>query len=216
MEKQQLNRVEKITKLNSRYYLVSICGRYYILDYANPKNYKDYLVGLFPERLNSYDIFDVTDDKNIFLKKGKNYKVTTKGATIFLFLYLIHITIFPNNINLAYLTRSEYIYNHISLFLILNIIIFIGILLYLNMTTKEIELSKYESRKLFNSKPRNRKWLTYISSLIISYLALWILAIFGTNYCNLILFGFIFSNCLLLIKFIEFQPSLNGKIYYIK
>ncbi|TEB47221.1 hypothetical protein C6N09_07505, partial [Streptococcus agalactiae] len=52
--------------------------------------------------------------------------------------------------------------------------------------------------------------------LIISYLALWILAIFGTNYCNLILFGFIFSNCLLLIKFIEFQPSLNGKIYYIK
>ncbi|RJX42957.1 hypothetical protein DPH46_10775, partial [Streptococcus agalactiae] len=99
---------------------------------------------------------------------------------------------------------------------ILNIIIFIGILLYLNMTTKEIELSKYESRKLFNSKPRNRKWLTYISSLIISYLALWILAIFGTNYCNLILFGFIFSNCLLLIKFIEFQPSLNGKIYYIK
>ncbi|MFD3049014.1 hypothetical protein ACFKKK_04430, partial [Streptococcus agalactiae] len=91
MEKQQLNRVEKITKLNSRYYLVSICGRYYILDYANPKNYKDYLVGLFPERLNSYDIFDVTDDKNIFLKKGKNSKVTTKGVTIFLFLYLIHI-----------------------------------------------------------------------------------------------------------------------------
>ncbi|HFV2956970.1 TPA: hypothetical protein ACGPL9_001602 [Streptococcus agalactiae] len=78
MEKQQLNRVEKITKLNSRYYLVSICGRYYILDYANPKNYKDYLVGLFPERLNSYDIFDVTDDKNIFLKKGKIPKLLLK------------------------------------------------------------------------------------------------------------------------------------------
>ncbi|CNE80304.1 hypothetical protein [Streptococcus agalactiae] len=78
MEKQQLNRVEKITKLNSRYYLVSICGRYYILDYANPKNYKDYLVGLFPERLNSYDIFDVTDDKNIFLKKEKIPKLLLK------------------------------------------------------------------------------------------------------------------------------------------
>lgn len=154
--------------------------------------------------MNFYDIFDVIDDKNIFLKKGKNFKVIIKGVIIFLFLYLIYIIIFLNNINLVYFIRSEYIYNYISLFLILNIIIFIGILLYLNMIIKEIELLKYEFRKLFNLKLWNWKWLIYISLLIILYFVLWILVIFGINYCNLILFGFIFFNCLLLIKFIEF------------
>ncbi|RLV26711.1 hypothetical protein DIX60_10765 [Streptococcus iniae] len=51
--------------------------------------------------------------------------------------------------------------------------------------------------------------------IIISYLVLWMMAVWGTNYSNLLLFGFIFSNCVFLVKFIEFQPSMNGRIYYI-
>lgn len=40
-------RVELVAKLNFRYYLVSISGRYYIIDYANPSDIKDYFIGIF-------------------------------------------------------------------------------------------------------------------------------------------------------------------------
>lgn len=45
-------RVELVAKLNFRYYLVSISGRYYIIDYANPSDIKDYFIGIFPKNIN--------------------------------------------------------------------------------------------------------------------------------------------------------------------
>lgn len=68
-------RVELVAKLNFRYYLVSISGRYYIIDYANPSDIKDYFIGIFPERVEKYQIYDVTAAYKNFLvnKKSRLY-----------------------------------------------------------------------------------------------------------------------------------------------
>lgn len=79
-----------------------------------------------------------------------------------------------------------------------------------------MDLSKYNVKRLiYNSDKKNNK-IKVILSLVVSYLTLWLMAIWGSNYSNLILFGFILTNSIFFIKFIEFQPSLNGKNYYIE
>lgn len=46
--------VEFVVKFNFRYYLVSISGCYYIIDYVNFSDIKDYFIGIFLERVEKY------------------------------------------------------------------------------------------------------------------------------------------------------------------
>ncbi|CCW40679.1 FIG01115829: hypothetical protein [Streptococcus agalactiae ILRI005] len=81
----------------------------------------------------------------------------------------------------------------------------------LNRRNKALDLSKYKSSFLKYNNQKRKSPFIVILSIIISYIILWEMALWDENFSNLFLFGFIFSNSLFFIKFIEFQPSLNGK-----
>lgn len=135
-------------------------------------------------------------------------------SILFLF-YLVHISIFPKNINIAYLTRSHLILEHFYLFILLSIFSLVLAICILNRRNKALDLSKYKSSFLKYNNQKRKSPFIVILSIIISYIILWGMALWDENFSNLFLFGFIFSNSLFFIKFIEFQPSLNGKNYYI-
>lgn len=216
MERKNFNRVEIINKINFRYFLVSIASRYYIVDYADPGNFKDYFVGLYPERVKEYKIYDVTEDYKQFISFQKKSVLSIKNFTIIFILYMLHVMLFPKKINLAYITKSHYILNHLIFYFFLSLISLILTIFFINIKNKEMDLSKYNVKRLiYNSDKKNNK-IKVILSLVVSYLTLWLMAIWGSNYSNLILFGFILTNSIFFIKFIEFQPSLNGKNYYIE
>lgn len=86
--------VELVAKLNFRYYLVSISGRYYIIDYANPSDIKDYFIGIFPERVEKYQIYDVNTDY-------KNFLVNKKVAFIFKNFYNFIFILFSSYLNFS-------------------------------------------------------------------------------------------------------------------
>ncbi|MFK3752255.1 transcription antitermination NusB family protein [Enterococcus avium] len=105
-------------------------------------------------------------------------------------LVRVHISIFPKNINIAYLTRSHLILEHFYLFILLSIFSLVLAICILNLRNKALDLSKYKSSFLkYNNQKRKSPFIVILS--------------------------IIFSNSLFFIKFIEFQPSLNGKNYYI-
>ncbi|ESR08650.1 hypothetical protein, partial [Streptococcus iniae] len=165
MDKKQLKRVELVTKINWRYYLVSIGGKYYILDYANPNNIKDYLVGFFPEQLEKFDLYDVTDEKNKFLKQGKSSFITKTQFGICFILYLVHIMIFPEKINIAYITKSNFIFNNIGLFMAMSIVFLFILILLLNIKIKPIDFSKYESFKLISTEHKKKNPLLVLGAI---------------------------------------------------
>lgn len=215
MEVRDLKRVELVNKISIRYYLVSINGKYYIIDYADINNFKDYFIGFFPERIRSYDIYDVSKDYKKFLSNGKFKFFSIKTFTVFFILYLINIMIFPQKLNLAFLTKSTFILNNIILFYFLSLLTIIAILILLKLKNTKLDLSRYKKSELIYMNYKKNNPFKVFLSILVGYVVLWCMALWGSNFSNLILFGFICANSLFFIKFIEFQPSLNGKNYVI-
>ncbi|MCK1165782.1 hypothetical protein MX081_03190 [Streptococcus uberis] len=110
MERKNFNRVEIINKINFRYFLVSIASRYYIVDYADPGNFKDYFVGLYPERVQEYKVYDVTEDYKQFISFQK--KICFVYKKFHNHIYYIHVTCN------AFSKKNKFsIYNKISLYI---------------------------------------------------------------------------------------------------
>ncbi|EPU33039.1 hypothetical protein ACXZ8Y_07485 [Streptococcus agalactiae] len=168
-------------------------------------------------RKNDYEELEIFPGQlKKFIKDAKVHNILTISALLECLHKIIdRLQFFPKNINIAYLTRSHLILEYFYLFILLSIFSLVLAICILNRRNKALDLSKYKSSFLKYNNQKRKSPFIVILSIIISYIVLWGMALWDENFSNLFLFGFIFSNSLFFIKFIEFQPSLNGKNYYI-
>ncbi|HHS2882329.1 TPA: hypothetical protein ACTEK4_001913, partial [Streptococcus agalactiae] len=68
MSKNKLYHLEKICRISIRYYLIRINKEYYIIDYSNPKNVKNYFTAYFSN--NYWEVYNVTTDYKKFKKQN--------------------------------------------------------------------------------------------------------------------------------------------------
>lgn len=215
MPKEKLYSVEKICRINIRYYLIRVDRKYYVIDYSDPKNFKNYFLALFPEELSSWDVYDVTEIKdNYWVKKQRSFKID-KIYTILLLFYLPHVMLFPDKFNIGIITKDLFIFSHPLLFIGISFLTTLVLIALLIFKTNQINFDGIEKYTLINNKPRKKNILKGLFIMVIGYGIFWMMAFFGSNYANIFMFGIIFVNIMIFIKFIEFQPSMNGRIYYI-
>lgn len=82
-------RVNWFGRIDARYYLIEMGGRYYIVNYSNPRDWRHYFIYFFPRLISQWDIYDVTGDERRF--KVKHfwyylfilYKITNIDAMIY-------------------------------------------------------------------------------------------------------------------------------------
>ena len=61
MEKKANYVARVVGRLDNRYYLIEVHNRFYVIDYFNPRDVRNYLWGFFTKHFLSYNIYDVTD-----------------------------------------------------------------------------------------------------------------------------------------------------------
>lgn len=67
--KEQLYVARLVGWLNFRYYVIELHNRTYIIDYANPRDIRNYFPGFFPKHNRQYMIYDITDTKGQYAIK---------------------------------------------------------------------------------------------------------------------------------------------------
>lgn len=60
--------ISRFWRVDSRFYMVEINKKFYLIDYSNPKDFRNYLVPFFPETISSWTAYDVTQDKELFME----------------------------------------------------------------------------------------------------------------------------------------------------
>lgn len=64
VKKQQLYVARLVGWLNFRYYVIELHNRFYIIDYANPRDFRNYFPSFFPKHNRQYTIYDITATKD--------------------------------------------------------------------------------------------------------------------------------------------------------
>lgn len=215
--------ISKTLRIDSRFYLIEINERFYLVDYSNPKDFRNYFVPFFPETMSSWMVYDVTQDKELFTecKIWKVFKIFKQTIFYFFMFFVINLLLFPKDLRLTRWTTDSQLTQSwllILLYIILGIFIIIIMLIY---STSEVKhLQRYPVLTLqINTKTEKNKMtivLKGIVSSLIAYPILLAIGIGGNNYIQLLLFGFIGTYSLVFIKFIEFQPSIGRKKIYLK
>ncbi|HEN5849700.1 TPA: hypothetical protein U6609_001980, partial [Streptococcus agalactiae] len=142
MSKNKLYHLEKICRISIRYYLIRINKEYYIIDYSNPKNVKNYFTAYFSN--NYWEVYNVTTDYKKFKKQNFDLHQLEKYFITIMFIYMLNMIFFPKVLNLSQLTRSSIIDEIPFLWLGLGLAISIIIALILIITEKKINLTTYK------------------------------------------------------------------------
>ncbi|WP_031239782.1 hypothetical protein, partial [Streptococcus iniae] len=189
MPKEKLYSVEKICRINIRYYLIRVDRKYYIIDYSDPKNFKNYFLAYFPEVSNAWDIYDVTVDKDKFKKQSLDIKKIEKIFVCLLLGYLFNMVLFPQQFNLSQLTYNDIIVDKALVWLGLGLVISLMISIVLMLKTKELDLSSYSHYQLTTSRLKKSNIFKGLISSLFLYSSFWVLAFLGSSYLNLIIYG---------------------------
>ncbi|MEY8462308.1 hypothetical protein [Streptococcus merionis] len=216
--------ISKSWRIDSRFYLVEINERFYLIDYSNPKDFRNYLVPFFPEIISSWTAYDVTQDKESFTegKIWRKFKYFKQMIFCFFVFFIINTMLFPIDLRLNQLTTdTELAKNWIPILFYILFGFFIIIFILISLTNKVPNLEEYSSFKLQkeNTETTSPKIIVILRGIILSVIAyptLLVIGIGGNNYIQLLLFGFIGIYCLIFIKFIEFQPTMGRQRIYLK
>ncbi len=217
--------VEKINRIDARYYLIRINKNFYVVDYSDPKDFRNwFFVTLFPKNLREFDAYDVTGDEEQFIVDNlwKYQKIFGKFFAFFFFVNFFTGFFLPPPYNPFYLTYDTFILKNWFYFLLLIILGAVLIIVLLNLfSLKNINLdryNKYTLTEIRDDQPINFKKMLVlgVANIVVLYPILLFFAFYWSNYMMLILFGFIAPYSLCFIKFIEFRPSMRKLKYYIK
>lgn len=69
VKKKQLYVAQLVGWLNFRYYVIELHNHFYIIDYANPRDIRNYFPGFFPKHNRQYTIYDITATKDHYAIK---------------------------------------------------------------------------------------------------------------------------------------------------
>ena len=216
--------VSNAERIDSRYYLIEIGGRYFIIDYSNPKDFRNYLVPFYPEIMTEWTIYDVTGDEKKFEKSRmwSFFEIFKKFSILLFIFFLINSLLFPAYLNITSWTYDIDISRNWFSWLVYISFGVVFIVLFFNLTNKKtIKLTDYRIAKLekvqkMEQLPKYKKILRGMILILLAYPILLLIGIFGNNYAQLIMFGFVAVYTLIFIKFIEFQPTMGKQKYYIK
>lgn len=231
--------IETAQRIDIRYYLIKVHEKYYVIDYSNPRNIKNYFPGLFKETISQWKIYDVTNIKeDIKIKKSFfhriQYNVQTKIAwvSIIFILILLNGMLFPKFINFMDLTYTPQIFQHWKLVLFLIIMgYFIGVLFLICTKQSKLPLNEAESFILKQVKkektdrkwylgwldrlPNSLRWTISVFFVVPFFVALGIGRPQSSNYVQLLFLGIIPLYSLLFSSFISFNPIENREKYQI-
>lgn len=220
--------VDKVRRINIRYYLIKVHGKYYIIDYSNPKDIKSYFPGLFPETLTEWKIYDVAilkNQKNLNFSYEVNPKKSINWTIMAFLLYLLNVMFFPEKLNLSNLTYDPIIlqrwpqtlgYILASVGIIFLIIFFQKLSINLTgeekLTLKQAQVNETESKNWFSKLPLRLRW---IISMIILIPIFTLVGIAASSYSQLFVFLVVPLYVLFFGKFITFIPGSNKSKYQI-
>lgn len=215
--------ITKSWRVDSRFYLVEINKRFYLIDYSDPKDFRNYLVPFFPETISTWSAYDVTQDKEVFTE-GKIWTIFEKFKQMifwFFIFFIINSLFFPKSLRLSQWTANIELAKH---WIPIVFCVFGGIfiiILILRLLTNEVQgLQKYPTFRLQTTSTTARSKMNIVLKGImlslVTYPTLLIIGIGGNNYIQLFLFGFIGTYCLIFVKFIEFQPIMGRKKMYLE
>lgn len=224
MVKSSEHRVFAERRIDTRYYLIESKGRYFVIDYSNPKDFRNYLLPFFPKVQSKWTIYDVTGSQDLFpISKFWVYMDWLfKVTVVFFVIFILNSILFPRNLTFLHLTYDTRISENWQMWLVLLIIGFFFLIALLNLLTRrDINLGSYpqftlEEVKKIKEKPRSIIIIRSLIMLSITYLLLFFIGVFGNNYTQLFLFGIFFPYSIIFNKFIEFKPILSQEKFYIK
>lgn len=228
--------VEKAIRIDVRYYLVKVNNSWYIIDYSNPKNIRNYFPGLFPKVLTEWKIYHISDEKNRdFLEKNLVKKIMRRNKSkvnwfvLFAIVYILHCVLFPKDINIAYLTYDSRIAQNwplvvsiILLFLLVIVLCLISLkqtklpingeqaLILKQINTQNIEVKWY--LRWFMKLPNPIRWGI---SMMIFIPIFFFIGIGGSSYSQLLVFAILPVYSIFLGKFISFLPMKDNRKYQI-
>jgi ABC-2 type transport system permease protein len=234
--------VESAQRIDVRYWLIQVHGKYYVIDYSNPRDIRNYFPIIFPKLNTEWKIYDVTKDKDTipFLKtklfgtdREKNKKVynwTLFGSI----LYILNIKLFPKFLNIHYLTYDPRIRQNWQLILglmLLSLIVTVVILMSLRQVKLPIDKDKALILKQINVKEmelaqkHKLKWyVRWTQALpgplkwgltLIFIVGSLLLGVATSSYSQLLFFGIIPWYVFFESKFLGFIPISEGPKYQI-
>ncbi|OFI46003.1 hypothetical protein BG262_05830 [Floricoccus penangensis] len=213
--------IQSVKRINIRYYLFELHGRYYIADYSNPKDLRQYIAGMFQELQDYTTIYDVTGhEKEYNAKPLKWYEKSGNEKLIYLIAvtYLVNIVVFPAKLNLAILTYDPRIVESWKTIILLMGIgsLFIIVYLYFKKTYIDLEGNKeyllVPSTNIPKKLSKFKRLLLYIVMIIFLILLLFI-GIGSSSYSQLLFFGIIPVFPIPFSRFLNFVDINNTKYH---
>lgn len=218
VKKQQLYVAKLVGWLNFRYYVIELHNRFYIIDYANPRDIRNYFSGFFPKHNRQYTIYDITNSKDQYAIKPLPWWQTPEHQFIEVWSVAIWLVVSA----ILSLLGINFIHNDDILafwkFLPLLYITSIGIIIFnINRTSKTPSQLVTEKSYRVERKPqlryvsRKRKTRTGpVGEAMQILIGLPICFIFTLNRNYMVmLFGFIAVYSILFIRFLNLFDVLS-------
>lgn len=164
--------VEKVRKIDERYYLIKLNRKYFVVDFANPRDVRYYFPLHIPKIAHEWTAYDVTGEEEKYPTKSKPFIFRKKFVNIFALvygLYVITLVLFPR-FNLSALTYDERILNN---WILVLIVIGAGALLvFLKLFFYKQSRINLVNKKKYLVKVSGHQELTWTKRIGIAYIAL--------------------------------------------
>ena len=200
-----------IGMIDFRYYVIEVHNKYYIIDYANPKDIRTYFSGLFPKYNTDYKIYDITETRSQYKIKDipwyfkELYSIIEYGILI---LFLIFLLI-PNNLNPVRLLYSHAIVENWAICLVIIFIVALLIILFLIKHSNGIEDFPDSLKEKEKVLKMSSKTISDLVSILLGVPACLFIGIVSSNYFFLIVFGFLGTYQMLLSRFLNLNVVLR-------
>lgn len=148
--------IEEYQRLDIRYYYVKINGQYFLMDYSNPKDIRNYVPGLFKKELSEWLLYPVDDIEGMIPKivppltphdPNKNRRNVRK-YTMYYVLFWLYLVYMPEPFNISYWTYDPNIIKYWPLFFLGVLVGVFIIILILRLKGSRYSISKSAKYKL--------------------------------------------------------------------
>lgn len=214
--------VEKIGRLDLRYYLIKVHNRYYVIDYFNPRDFRNFL----PKKVYEWKIYDVTDNYQDYVSMPLVWRLPPyieKFMIGMVFLYLFSGLILPKQIRLQILGYDPRIlqnWNWVLFGILIGYLLLVLLLAVMRPNRKE--LGNYPTYLLRQIPKKNKKELRFIPLSIRWLFTMFILlsmflfmGIVSRTYVGLFVFSIYGTYSSIVPQLANFPLSTGNSEYYI-